>query len=206
MDDQSSTAIHQFWEWFSAHLSDLDAMTDPDGPVADELLARLQAVNSELWFEISSPGHTPREFVITAQGQVALFELVEELAHRAPTLAGWQVVALKPPMGFGFGLSYEGMDFDPAQMWFEPLTSEEMPQLLGLRVAVPGFLEENEQECGNATLILLDTALGERSAATDIELVEVCELPDSPEEAGFFRLPELMKHIERRRDRSHRTN
>jgi hypothetical protein len=206
MDDQSSTAIHHFWEWFGAHLADLDAMTDPDGPVADELLARLQAVNSELWFEISSPGHTPREFVITAQGQVALFELVEEMAHRAPALPGWQVVPLKPPMGFGFGIRYEGIDFDPAQMWFEPLTSEEMPQLLGLRVAVPGFLEENEQECGNATLILLDTALGERSAATDIELVEVCELPGDPEEAGFFRLSELMNYLEWRRNRPGRAN
>lgn len=163
------------------------------------LLARLQAIDEGLWFEVALPGPGMREFIITAEGRVGLFPLVEAMAAAAPGLPGWTVVALKQPAGFGFNMRYEGVSLDPAEMWFQPLVDKAAPEMLGLRVAGPGYTSEQEQEFGNGVLVLLDTALGERSAATDVDVVEVCELPLLPDEEGFIELPELMNYIEWRK-------
>lgn len=197
--DSDNAPIHSFWSWLQDHRAALDAMDTPEHPFWDEVLERLQDMDEGLWMEVSMPGAAPRELVLTAGGDPGLFALVERIVSLAPPLDGWLFVALKPPMGFGFTTRYEGIDLNPAEMWFAPLVSEEAPEILGLSVAVPGFVDDLEQEIGSGVLILLDTALGERSAAIDVELVEVCEVPLQPDEEGFLPLGDLMNYIEWRR-------
>jgi hypothetical protein len=197
MDDR----IAPFWEFVAAHRGDLDAMETYESPFWDELLEQLHEIHEGLFFEASVPGASPRELVLTAEGDTALFALVEAIAAQAPALPGWQVVALKPPMGFEFGMRYEGFELVPAQMHFMPLVNRDNPEVLGLRIAIPGYVEELEDECANGVLVVLDTALGERSAAKDIELVEVCALPEDPDEEGYIPLPQLMNYIEWRKHR-----
>jgi hypothetical protein len=200
-DERRLETIEGFWAWLLARRAEIDQLSSADDPFWDVLLSRLQDIDDGLWFEVSAPGPGDREFIITAEGRVHLFPLVEAIGAAAPRLPGWTVVALKQPMGFGFSVRYEGVSLDPAEMWFQPLVDKAAPEVLGLRVAVPGYTSEQEQEFGNGVLVLLDTALGERSAATDIDVVEVCELPLLPDEEGFIELPELMNYIEWRKHR-----
>jgi hypothetical protein len=151
----STTTIAAFWLWLHAHQAALREMSSPRDAFWDELLPRLKTVHEDLWFEVSVPGKTVREFVITAQGDTSLFPLVEELASQAPEIPGWTVVALKPPMGFGFSIKYEGVELKPDDIWFEPHTSKDTPNVLGLRIAAPGYVEELDQEFCNGVLILL---------------------------------------------------
>ncbi|GAA0755293.1 hypothetical protein LRH25_18760 [Ideonella azotifigens] len=188
-------AAQAFWAWLFEHQAELDALRSPDDVFWDELLLRLQALDDGLWFEVSSAEVSPRELVITAQGDVDLFDKVETLVALASPLTGWRVVALKPPLGFDFGIRYQGIELQPAELWFQPLLDEDAPHMLGLRIAVPGFIAEMEEEFDSGVLIVLDTALGERAAATEVELLEVCELPAHPPEEGFFPLPELLGYL-----------
>jgi hypothetical protein len=199
VDIHTEQQIRKFWAWLLASKPELDGLASPDHEFWDVLLAQLRSIDGKLCFEISAAHKATRELVITAQGDVDLFPLVEAIGAQAPPLPGWTVVALKQPMGFDFAMRYEGVKLDPAEIWFEPLVDPDHPEVLGLRIAAPGFTEEQEPEFSNGLLILLDTALGERSAATDIELVEVCELPTLPDDEGFILLPELMNYIEWRR-------
>jgi hypothetical protein len=48
-------------------------------------------------------------------------------------------------------------------------------------------------------LKILDTALGERSAALDIQYTEVSELPKDPQSLGYIELPALSDNIARRK-------
>lgn len=86
-------------------------------------------------------------------------------------------------------------------MWFEPLVDPEAPEVLGLRVAVPGFNDDQEEEFANGLLLILDTALGEKAAATDVDLVEVCETPPDPDDEGFLPLAELVSYLAWRKSR-----
>jgi len=200
-DDIDPEEVTAFWRWLLDHQADLNALEHPEQPFWDTLLERLQRLDGGLSFELSAPGETPRELVVTAQGDWELFPLVEALVSVAPPLDGWEFVALKPAMGFAFGLRSEGLELDPSQLWFEPMADGDTPHLLNLRIAVPGFNEEQELEISNGLLLILETALGEKSAAMDVNVVDVCELPDDPEGEGFQRLPELASLVEWRKRR-----
>ncbi|WP_431050910.1 hypothetical protein [Roseateles sp. L2-2] len=199
--DLDPQKINAFWTWLASRQADLDALTSPDYPFWDELLEHLQAVNDGLWFEVSAPGEDDRELVITAQGQWELFPLVEAMVSVAPELPGWIPVALKPAMGFDFGIKYEGLDLNPNGIWFEPLVDPDAPEVLGLRVAIEGFNVDQEDDFANGLLIMLDTALGEKAAATDVDLVEVCEVPDDPDDEGFLPFAELASYLAWRKSR-----
>lgn len=191
----STEDIKRFWCWFSTHKLELDTMIDSDSALWTEALAQLQAIDSRLWFELSHPDGAPREFILTAAGVKDAFPSVEMTIANAPVLPDWQFIALKPAMGFDFVTNYEGVELDPKQMWFLPLKSASRPNDFALRVGVPNLLPEVQRQASNGVLVILDTALGERSAALDIAHVEVRALPQDPEKVGYVQLPELPRYI-----------
>jgi hypothetical protein len=52
-----------------------------------------------------------------------------------------------------------------------------------------------------AVLVILDTGLGERSAALDLQYTEVTDVPADPPAKGFIELPELADYIAWRKKR-----
>ncbi len=201
--NESHEAIEEFWRWFQTHRSDFDALTDTDAPFWDVAVSQLQRLDEHLWFELSEPIGDFREFIVTAEGHEEAFPLADAIVARAPKISGWQFIALKPPMGFDFKTTYEGISFDPHSMWFLPLDSRSRPEDLGIRIGVPNFTPAIERQAQNAVLVILDTALGERAAALDIQFVDVSTLPDSPDSDGYIELCELPNYIEWRK-RKHR--
>jgi hypothetical protein len=105
-------------------------------------------------------------------------------------------------MGFDFTTTYEGICFEPLVMWFLPLNSSARPEDLGLRIGVPNFTKAIERQAGNAVAVILETALGEREAAVNVQYIEVGGLPESPELKNYMILSELPSFIESRRRRN----
>ena len=192
-------AIAAFWQWFRENKSNLDSLAETSDPLWDVTLERLKAIAQGLWFELSNLGVTPREFIITVEGQTDLFDLVEEIVEEAPADPNWKFVALKPPMGFDFKTTYEGIELDPKALWFLPLENSADPLALGLRIGVPDYKLDKQRSIHNAVLVILDTALGERVAASKIQHVEVRRLPQSPEANGYIALTELADYVEWRK-------
>lgn len=91
--------------------------------------------------------------------------------------------------------NYRGVDYDPKTMWFLPMDGKGNPPSLGLRVGIPNFSEQNITKAKFSVLIILDTGLGERSAAEDISYVEVVALPSNPADDGYIELVELPKYL-----------
>jgi hypothetical protein len=187
--------IRAFWKWFTDHESEFRSLSKPDEPFWDLALEKIKTVDERLWFELSAAGSTVREFVVTAEGHVEAFPVVEELVDLAPKIVGWVFVALKPPLGFTFTTRYEGTLFEPSHMWFLPLESPSRPQDFSIRVGIQGLDSMDKTTAHNALLVILDTGLGERAAALDIQYTEVSELPPNPESFGYIELPELSNYI-----------
>jgi hypothetical protein len=196
-------AIKEFWRWFQAHREEFYVLTDTAAPFWDVALGQLQRLDKRLWFELSMPDDDDdREFIITVEGHADIFPLADAIIALAPQISGWQLIALKPPMGFDFTTTYEGIRFEPRAMWFLPLDSSSRPEDLGLRVGVPNFTDDIKRQASNAVAVILDTALGERAAALDIQHLEVSALPESPESHGYIELYELPTYIESRKRRN----
>lgn len=176
------------------HVAEFNRLTGPNELFWDEALGKIKQIDRSLAFELGMLTNM-RELVITSQGHADAFPLVEALVAQAPPALNWKFTALKPPMGFAFTTTYEGIRFDPRQMWFLPLKSASRPTQLGLRVCIPDFSPAIKREAKNAIAIILATALGEREAAM-IDHTEVANLPSSPGVAGYTRLDELPRYIE----------
>jgi hypothetical protein len=137
--------------------------------------------------------------MLTASGQRPLFPLVERIAAMAPRLDDWKFVGLKPAMGFEFSTNFEGVHLDPKKMWFMPLRHKSDPKFLGFRIAVGANVDPQDKETRGAVFIVLDTGLGERFVAENIDYVEICTAPADPRTAGYGNLLELREYIEARK-------
>jgi len=193
--------IEKFWTWFVAHQAEFSSLASPNEPFWDLALERLKSVDEHFWFELSRDRDPVRELIVTAEGHVNSFPTADKLVRLAPKLEGWSFVALKPAQGFAFTTTYEGTSFDPRRMWFLPLVRESHPRDLGIRVAVPGLDRIDRISAHNAVLVILDTGLGERSAALDLQHTEVVEIPTDPASLGYIELPELAGYIAWRKNR-----
>ena len=192
--------IEEFWRWFATHKPEFSRLA-LDESFWDLALEQIKKVDEHLWFELSRDRNPAREFIVTVEGHVSSFPIAEKLVLLAPSIEGWDFIALKPPQGFRFTTTYEGTPFDPRQMWFLPLESESRPRELGIRIAVPGLHSMDRSTAHNAVLVILDAGLGERSAALDLQYTELTELPSDPESLGYIELPELAEYIAWRKKR-----
>lgn len=193
--------IEEFWRWFATHNIEFSRLGNTDEPFWDLALERLKKVDEHFWFELSRERDPAREFIVTAEGHIASFPTAEELVRLAPSIEGWTFIALKPAQGFRFTTDYEGTRFDPRQMWFLPLESKSRPGDLGIRIAIPGLDGIDKTLAHTAVLVILDTGLGERSAALDLQYTEVTDVPADPASEGYIELPELADYIAWRKKR-----
>jgi hypothetical protein len=197
MMNGNATTTHLFWNWLSDHRLELDNLESPNQPFWDAILEHLHKVNDGLWIELSSGPAMPREFIITAQGDARLFPLADALVAAAPDLPGWKVISLKQPHPDDplKQTTYEGHVLQPSKMWFLPLFSKSGPALMALRVAVPAYREEDRVPITNAILVMLDSILGERNAALEVQEVFPCEVPPDPAASGFIEFHEIARFI-----------
>ena len=188
----------KFWSWFgSTHESFRSIDKAKDGEeLLDLLLERLHDFDPELYFEVTQPlKDGSNELIISAEGVRAKFPRVEELVAAAPNIPDWRIIAFKPPLGFEFVHEYGELKIDPRRLWFLPLTAKSDPSILGLRIGLPDFDETAKEKIENSVWIILDTGLGEENCAQSIRHLEVVQLPDEPEGAGFIELPELSEYL-----------
>jgi hypothetical protein len=80
-------------------------------------------------------------------------------------------------------------------MWFMPLTSSSRPADLGVRIAVPGYTPALRSMLENALMMIVDTGIGERSAAMDIQHVDIEAVPEEPAKRGYIELTDLGPYI-----------
>ncbi len=185
-----------FWHWFRKHegrFRNLDVPERED--LLDELLAELHAFCDELFFEVGGRPGEQCELIISAEGVLEVFPQVRRLVAAAPDLPGWTVTAFKPPMGFDFGIKYEGITLAPEASWFLPLRSSSDPDALGLRIGYAHFDPDRADTFLAATYLMLDAGIGELAFAEKVQHVEVARLPTNPEAEGYIELSRLPEHL-----------
>jgi hypothetical protein len=124
-----------FWTWFQVF-----AKRIPNHGIADELqnelLSHLQCYDRRLYFQICTNA-TPRELIITAEGNADAFPSADELVTEAPVIAGWKFISLKPAMGFDFCRTDGVITLDVSKLWFIPTTSNAAPSKIGVIIGFP---------------------------------------------------------------------
>jgi hypothetical protein len=200
--DASMNQADIFWAWFRKNENRFRHAKDSvDEALLDEFREQLHHVSEGLFFEFGGKPEGPSELVITADGDPEYFSAVRELVSAAPAIPGWTFIAFKPAMGFQYILNYNNLALDPSKMWFLPLEASNEPAIFGIRVAVPKYEESRDEDYLHACWLCLDSGLGEEHTAEEIQHVEVCAVPENPEDEGFIELIELTDYIEWRKQK-----
>lgn len=103
-------------------------------------------------------------------------------------------------MSFNGVFEYRGLCLDPTQMRFLSLSNPSKPELLGLRVGIPGLMAGHAPTFVDAVRSLLVRELGEKKVAEEIHHIEVTLLPPDAEKQGYVELGKLPSFLEWRKD------
>ena len=190
----------RFWQWFEAknkaYLFLSEVTPDVKESLLDELREQLHRYHKKLYFETGIREDDVPELIITAEGKSDYFDDVEYLIARAPKIDNWKFTAFIQPQGVNFRIHYGEVELVPEEIWFLPLAHADKPELTGIRVCLKNYEMISDKD-GLISVIykMLDTVIGEKSFALDIQFVDAGLLPDDPEEEGMFELWELPQYI-----------
>ena len=195
----------KFWKWFTknqqAYLQ-LNKVEDVESKdeLQNDLLSKLNDYRKGLFYEIGGQPDGKAALIITAEGNLELFEDVRRLIKKAPKLEKWEFIAFKQPMGSDFKVNYEGLEVDPKSLWFLPLKNIDHPESIGLRIGIPDYNDSNENRYIAAAYLILDTILGEENNAQYLGYVEVNSLPENFADNGYIELNKLLEFVEWKKD------
>ena len=197
-----------FWSWFTANAEPLTMLNDLDEARRKALLGEMQQHLTEycdgLTCEVGEQTANGRTLTISAEGDFDLFRYVVELVDNAPDVDWWEFVAFRQPKGKNLRVLFDRYRFETAKMAFMQLESEEEPDIIGLRVALPdlpaGYTPKVDDPEGDDLLVgvyvTLEALLGEFDCTTLVGYVDICPMPKEPLKAGFRPLDDLPEFVE----------
>lgn len=192
--------ITNFWKWFEDNNHAFLFTNEVDEDIKEQLLSdfleQLHNYNDKLYFQIGGSPDTDQELIITAEGNSEQFESVEKLIAAAPAIPNWKFISFIQPSDEDNSINFEGAELTRSELWFIPLQSASDPSSIGIRIYVPNYeiLKTNDW-LDNAVYKMLDTVLGEKSFALDIDYLEIKELSDDLEKDDMIELIDLPRYI-----------
>ncbi|MBQ9638899.1 MAG: hypothetical protein IJV22_05015 [Bacteroidales bacterium] len=196
----------KFWQWFVDNSEALTMQDDLDPKEKEQLLEELQHQLEDycqgLTYEIGEPTPTGRTFTVSAEGDTDLFRYVVELIDNAPDVDWWTMVAFRQPQGKDLRVVFDKFRFETKKMYFMQLENEVEPDILGVRVALPDPVDDDEDQLVGV-YVTLEALIGEFDCATLVGYIETGAIPEQPELEGYMPMDDFPKFVEwfkRKRD------
>lgn len=196
----------KFWQWFANNNEQLTMLGELDEKGQQQLLDEMQRHLEEycegLSFEMGEPTPSGRTLTFSAEGDMDLFRYVVELTENAPDLDWWEFVAFKQPKGKDLKVTFDKYHFETKKMYFIQLESEEEPDILGVRVALPNPVKDDDDQLVGV-YVTLEAMIGEFDCSTLVGYLDTCPIPDNPAKEGFRPMddfPEFVEWFKRKRD------
>lgn len=176
---QQNDTIDDFWHWFVKNEHRLKNFeSDPD-KYLNEFLTQIKKIRAGLAIELEPPKNGIINMTVSADGNIELFHIVQQIVAKAPTVKGWKIFAFRQrlaPAGVKeMTLKIGDVQLDPSEMKFLPVIDNGK---LNIVIYVAGVNEENYNRVAYAGLMLLDNILGEYDCVMKVDSYDFKELPD----------------------------
>lgn len=193
------TPVETFWNWFETNNERLTMLAEYDEKtqlaILDELQNQLSAYCEGLTYEMGEPTPQGRTLTISAEGDFDLFRYVDDLVENAPDLDWWEFVAYRQPKGKDLKVTFDKYQFSTKEMYFQQLLNEEEPDILGLRVAIPNPVEDDDDQLVGV-YVTIEALLGEFDCTTLMGYLETTDIPKEPFKEGYRSLDDLPEFVE----------
>lgn len=192
-EEKSIETYQDFWDWFITKEQNFHKVVkegDSDfiannffdiiGPKLDELKEDIRYLTGML-------DDNTADLILTVDGDVSKFYIVEELVVASPKLPNWKFRAHKPSnIGDSFGLSMYDYNFDTENISFYSNDDKEYPDEINITIVHNDYTEENADEIKNGCFLFLENYLGELHFATMIDGVDFASKENAEKELVPF--------------------
>ena len=200
-----------FWAWFAAEAAGMRAAVTAGRGVGRRVVrplrARLAALRPGVGFVVEADGAGGARLVITsgheATGELTHVAWVEAFVARAPRVAGWEIIALRPALGAATGeIAVGTLVVGARTLTWAPAEDPARPGAACVRLFHDGADGPDAELLPEATELSLHNYLGERAMAEALDDYDLDVGPAPGEEAlPLSALPAYLAEVaaERRR-------
>lgn len=164
-----SSKEQAFWKWFKTNEARLFEFEKDQDKVFAALAEEMHKINAGLTFEFGPNNDGVREFVISADGNKAIFPGVISLADKAPLMPKWKIIKFRPRREPMREITFEGKLVFSRQISF---TIEADGDKAGITLYMEGYEPSQHNTFGSIGFLYLDNCLGEYDVETKVGFVQ----------------------------------
>lgn len=185
--DNPISDYSDFWDWFGKNEAYFHTVVrnkkDIEKYFFEELSAKLSQLKEGYFFLAGMYDDDTVELILTADGFVENIIFVEELVAKAPSIKGWKITALKPPLDIeDVNIHMSGFTFNSENIFFYSNEKPDLPDEIDICIIHKDLNDENKEEIIRGTHIFLDNYLGELDYLMNIDQLKIIRLSDGTKE------------------------
>ena len=157
----------KFWEWFCKNSAEIFDFEKDQEAIFDKIQAELGKIDVNLTFEISSKKDSKRDFILSADGILSLFPVVEALFSAKPALPEWNFVKFRPRRAIGNSIRLGNIELFPRDVRFLLVDEDDDENdKIGIVLFLRGF--DGSALFNQIGFLFLDECLGEFDVETKV--------------------------------------
>ena len=176
--NQESNTYEDFWKWFSSKEKIFFQIVKDEQDIENNffnyLTPKLENISEDLFFMTGMLNEEVAELILTADGNVRKFYIIEELVQSAPKLENWKFTAHKPELDIkNVGIRMGDLEFNSENQFFTTNNLENYPDEIDLTIIHSDYTDENSKNITIGCYIFLDNYLGEMNFASTIDNISI---------------------------------
>jgi hypothetical protein len=197
---KKSDPIEKFWSWFAENENRFRDFND--NSLSDkhltEILNNAKQIADGLAVELEPPKDGVINLTVSADGDINLFPIVQQIVDKAPKIKGWHFFAFRQRIPEekvkDIVLTVENHKLTPSKVMFYPIITKDS---LDIIIYTENVTEENRNQLGYGCLMLLDNILGEYDCVKKVRSFDFHPLPTDPSEVAELKpLTEITKYVD----------
>ena len=157
----------KFWNWFCKNSAEIFDFEKDQEAIFDKIQAELGKIDVNLTFEISSKKNSKRDFILSADGILSLFPVVEALFSAKPALPEWNFVKFRPRRAIGNSIRFGNIELFPLDVRFLLVDEDDDENdKIGIVLFLRGF--DGSALFNQIGFLFLDECLGEFDVETKV--------------------------------------
>ncbi|QNM84846.1 DUF695 domain-containing protein [Polaribacter pectinis] len=189
VDEKPIESYQDFWDWFLQYEEEFYSVIKKGGSnriatdFFDKIAPKLDQLKEGIWYLTGMLDDNTADLILTADGEIKNFYIIEELIEVAPEIKGWKFRALKPKHKIeNVGIEMAGFSFSSDNLSFYSNDLKDYPDEIDLTIIHDNYSEENKQDIINGTYIFIDNYLGELDSISIIDNIVFKKKEDAEKE------------------------
>ncbi|PQJ80060.1 DUF695 domain-containing protein [Polaribacter porphyrae] len=188
-EEKPILSYQDFWDWFLINEKQFYKIVNKNDSnyisknFFDKIAPKLNQLKEGIWYLTGMLDDNTADLILTANGNIQIFYIIEELIATAPKIKGWKFRAHKPEHNIeNIGINMAGYSFTSKNIFFYSNDLQDYPDEIDITIVHEDYNEENKSDIINGCYLFIDHYLGELNSLTLIDNIDFKNKSDADKE------------------------